>query len=89
MKCIWHKIISEDNPLVLNIPPFAKGVHKWGDARYYQDTERALFCVEQNNGKRLVKEGFVRMWNDRSIRFMIPGTIDKVTHWTNLPEPPD
>jgi hypothetical protein len=37
----------------------------------------------------MVKEGYCEWYNDYpEPRWQIPGTIDEVTHWMPLPEPP-
>jgi hypothetical protein len=36
----------------------------------------------------MVKEGYCE-WSDWGYSWRIPGSIDMVTHWTYLPEPPE
>lgn len=50
---------------------------------------RVLCACVQNSGKTMVKEGYFELYNDYpEPRWQIPGTIDDVTHWMPLPEPP-
>lgn len=50
---------------------------------------RVLCVCVQKSGKTMVKEGYCEWYNDyHEPRWQIPGTIDDVTHWMPLPEPP-
>ena len=50
---------------------------------------RVLCVCVQKSGKTMVKEGYCEWYNDyNEPRWQIPGTIDDVTHWMPLPEPP-
>jgi hypothetical protein len=50
---------------------------------------RVLCVCVQKSGKRMVKEGYCEWYNDYpEPRWQIPGTIDEVTHWQYLPQPP-
>ena len=50
---------------------------------------RVLCVCVQKSGKTMVKEGYCEWYNDYpEPRWQIPGTIDDVTHWMPLPEPP-
>ena len=50
---------------------------------------RVLCVCVQKSGKTMVKEGYCEWYNDyQEPRWKIPGTIDEVTHWQYLPEPP-
>ena len=50
---------------------------------------RVLCICVQKSGKTMVKEGYCEWYNDYpEPRWQIPGTIDEVTHWQYLPEPP-
>lgn len=50
---------------------------------------RVLCVCVQKSGKTMVKEGYCEWYNDYpEPRWQIPGTIDKVTHWQYLPQPP-
>ena len=70
------------------LPNFNDKRHKYGLRGYYTDSDRVLVCVKQKSGKRMVKEGFVRRWNDGVCFWKVPGTIDEVTHWMPLPDLP-
>ena len=50
---------------------------------------RVLCVCVQKSGKTMVKEGYCEWYNDyQEPRWKIPGTIDEVTHWQYLPNPP-
>ena len=50
---------------------------------------RVLCVCVQKSGKTMVKEGYCEWYNDyQEPRWQIPGTIDEVTHWQYLPQPP-
>lgn len=50
---------------------------------------RVLCVCVQKSGKTMVKEGYCEWYNDyQEPRWKIPGTIDEVTHWKYLPQPP-
>lgn len=50
---------------------------------------RVLCVCVQKSGKTMVKEGYCEWYNDcPEPRWQIPGTIDEVTHWQYLPQPP-
>lgn len=50
---------------------------------------RVLCVCVQKSGKTMVKEGYCEWYNDYpEPSWQIPGTIDKVTHWQYLPQPP-
>ena len=50
---------------------------------------RVLCVCVQKSGKTMVKEGYCEWYNDYpEPRWKIPGTIDEVTHWQYLPQPP-
>lgn len=61
---------------------------KWRDYKGYKSV-RVLCVCKQKSGKILIKEGFYEKWehNDEPY-WKIPGSIDSVTHWMPLPEPP-
>lgn len=48
---------------------------------------RVLCACRQKSGKVFVKEGYCEFWDD-CVVWRIPGSIDTVTHWMPLPEPP-
>lgn len=58
--------------------------------RWEKSTEsvHVLCYCKQRSGKRMVKEGSCKVYSDGTIYWAIPGTIDSVTHWMPLPEPP-
>ncbi|MEE1046511.1 MAG: DUF551 domain-containing protein [Clostridia bacterium] len=50
---------------------------------------RVLCTCRQKNGKIFVKEGYYEKWDVSTKPYWrIPGSIDTVTHWMPLPEPP-
>ena len=50
---------------------------------------RVLCVCVQRSGKTMVKEGYCEWYNDYPEPcWQIPGTIDEVTHWQYLPQPP-
>lgn len=50
---------------------------------------RVLCACKQWSGKKMVKEGYCEWWDDDCYSWRIPGSIDRVTHWTYLPELPE
>ena len=58
--------------------------------RWEKSTEsvHVLCACKQKSGKRMVKEGSCKVYADGTTYWMIPGTVDSVTHWMPLPEPP-
>ena len=48
---------------------------------------RVLCTCKQRSGKVFVKEGYC-VWDGDHVYWSIPGSIDDVTHWMPLPEPP-
>jgi hypothetical protein len=48
---------------------------------------RVLCACKQESGKVMVKEGYCEIFDDGPF-WRIPGSIDSVTHWMYLPEPP-
>ena len=52
------------------------------------DSIRVLCACVQADGKKMVKEGYCKVYSDGTIHWKIPGTIHSVTHWMHLPEPP-
>lgn len=65
-----------------DIDPFGKG--RYGGAR----SVRVLCACEQKDGRTFVKEGYYEPCGNGNIVWRIPGSIDSVTHWMPLPEPP-
>lgn len=64
------------------VDPSKKG--QWGR----QVSIRVLCACKQNSGKVMVKEGYCEFCSDNRVFWRIPGSIDYVTHWMSLPEPP-
>ena len=52
------------------------------------DSIRVLCACVQADGKKMVKEGYCKVYSDGFIHWKIPGTIHSVTHWHYLPQPP-
>ena len=63
-------------------------VPKKADSHHKPKSVRVLCTCKQRSGKVFVKEGFYELWDDNPV-WRIPGSIDAVTHWMPLPEPPD
>lgn len=82
---VGDKWVSVDERL----PEFVK-VEKYGDLGNVAKSVRVLCSCLQKDGKQMVKEGYCQRWLDGSgaVWWRIPGTINKVTHWMPLPEPP-
>ena len=58
-------------------------------SRHYSKSVRVLCVCKQKSGKVMVKEGYYETSSDgKRIYWKIPGSIDSVTHWMPLPEPP-
>lgn len=72
--------ISVDERLP-NLDPFGKG--RYGGPR----SVRVLCACKQKDGRTFVKEGYYEPCCS-GIVWRIPGSIDSVTHWMPLPEPP-
>ncbi len=56
----------------------------------YTESIRVLCACLQADGKRMVKEGYCKVYEgyEANPHWKIPGTIHSVTHWMPLPEPP-
>lgn len=68
--------------------PEVVSIHK-GYRSTIKKSIRVLCVCVQKSGKTMVKEGYCEWYNDDpEPRWQIPGTIDKVTHWQYLPQPP-
>ena len=79
-----NKWISVDERLP-EIETTEKG---WGNHRVDRSV-RVLCACKQKSGKVLVKEGYYELFDfKREPTWRIPGSIDSVTHWMPLPEPP-
>ena len=75
--------ISVDDKL-----PDVVSIHK-GYRSTVKKSIRVLCVCVQKSGKTMVKEGYCEWYNDYpEPRWKIPGTIDEVTHWQYLPQPP-
>lgn len=74
-------------PVTVRLPEIVS-THK--HYRYTTRKSIRVLCVcVQKSGKTMVKEGYCELYNDYpEPRWQIPGTIDSVTHWMPLPEPP-
>lgn len=73
--------ISVDERLP-DIDPHGKG--RYGGTR----SVRVLCACKQKGGKTFVKEGYYEPCGNGRVFWRIPGSIDSVTHWMQLPEPP-
>ena len=68
--------------------PEIVSIHK-GYRSTVKKSIRVLCVCVQKSGKTMVKEGYCEWYNDyQEPRWQIPGTIDDVTHWMPLPQPP-
>ena len=68
--------------------PEIVSIHK-GYRSTVKKSIRVLCVCVQKSGKTMVKEGYCEWYNDYpEPRWKIPGTIDEVTHWQYLPQPP-
>lgn len=75
--------ISVDDKL-----PEVVSIHKRYRSTIKKSTRVLCVCV-QKSGKTIVKEGYCEWYNDYpEPRWRIPGTIDAVTHWMPIPQPP-
>ena len=75
--------ISVDDTL-----PEVVSIHK-GYRSTVKKSIRVLCVCVQKSRKTMVKEGYCEWYNDyQEPRWKIPGTIDEVTHWQYLPQPP-
>ena len=57
------------------------------NTRWDKSTDSIRACV-QADGKKMVKEGYCKVYSDGFVSWKIPGTIHSVTHWMPLPQPP-
>ena len=74
-------------PVTERLPEIVKTKRAWRNV--YRRSGRVLCACLQEDGKRLVKEGYMEFCNDYpEPSWRIPGTIHSVTHWMPLPEPP-
>lgn len=74
-------------PVTERLPEIVSKHKRWKHT--YRKSVRVLCVCVQKDGKTMVKEGYYEFWNDYPEPYWkIPGTIDSVTHWMHLPEPP-
>jgi hypothetical protein len=66
-----------------DIDPCGKG--RYGGTR----SVRVLCTCKQRDGRTFVKEGYYEPCGNGNVFWRIPGSIDSVTHWMPLPEPPE
>lgn len=52
------------------------------------DSIHVLCACVQADGKKMVKEGYCKVYSDGYVHWKIPGTIHSVTHWAYSPQPP-
>ena len=70
------------------LPEIEGDARTWGELKIRKSVRVLCACV-QKSGKTFVKEGYCEVWGDSQRSYWkIPGSIDKVTHWMPLPEPP-
>ena len=65
-----------------DIDPYGKG--RYGGAR----SVRVLCACKQRSGRTFAKEGYYEPCGNGKVFWRIPGSVDSVTHWMPLPEPP-
>jgi hypothetical protein len=65
------------------IDPYGKG--RYGGTK----SVRVLCACKQRDGRTFVKEGYYEPCGNGHVVWRIPGSIDSVTHWMPLPEPPN
>ena len=71
------------------LPEIEDGARTWGELKIRKSVRVLCACV-QKSGKTFVKEGYCEVWGaSQRAYWKIPGSIDKVTHWMPLPEPPE
>ena len=73
--------ISVDERLP-DMEPNGKG--RYGGAR----SVRVLCACKQRSGRTFAKEGYYEPCGNGKVFWRIPGSVDSVTHWMPLPEPP-
>ena len=74
-------------PVTEGLPEKMQTQIKRGSYRYDKSV-RVLCACRQKSGKTMVKEGYCEFFNN-GVYWSIPGSIDSVTHWMPLPEPPE
>ena len=85
---IAHGVTVQEWISVKDKLPEVVSIHK-GYRSTVKKSIRVLCVCVQKSGKTMVKEGYCEWYNDyQEPRWQIPGTIDEVTHWQYLPNPP-
>ena len=85
---IAHGVTLQEWISVEDKLPEVVSIHK-GYRGTVKKSIRVLCVCVQKSGKTMVKEGYCEWYNDYpEPRWKIPGTIDEVTHWQYLPQPP-
>ena len=85
---IAHGVTLQEWISVEDKLPEVVSIHK-GYRGTVKKSIRVLCVCVQKSGKTMVKEGYCEWYNDyQEPRWQIPGTIDEVTHWQYLPQPP-
>ena len=85
---IAHGVTVQEWISVKDKLPEVVSIHK-GYRSTVKKSIRVLCVCVQKSGKTMVKEGYCEWYNDYpEPRWQIPGTIDEVTHWQYLPQPP-
>ena len=85
---IAHGVTVQEWISVEDKLPEVVSIHK-GYRSTVKKSIRVLCVCVQKSGKTMVKEGYCEWYNDyQEPRWQIPGTIDKVTYWQYLPQPP-
>ena len=85
---IAHGVTVQEWISVKDKLPEVVSIHK-GYRSTVKKSIRVLCVCVQKSGKIMVKEGYCEWYNDYpEPRWQIPGTIDEVTHWQYLPQPP-
>ena len=85
---ITHGVTVQEWISVEDKLPEVVSIHK-GYRSTVKKSIRVLCVCVQKSGKTMVKEGYCEWYNDYpEPRWKIPGTIDEVTHWQYLPQPP-
>ena len=83
-----HCVTVQERISVKDKLPEIVSTHK-GYRSTIKKSIRVLCVCVQKSGKTMVKEGYCEWYNDYpEPRWQIPGTIDDVTHWAYMPQPP-
>ena len=85
---IEHGVTVQEWISVEDKLPEVVSIHKGYRSTVKKSIRVMCVCV-QKSGKTMVKEGYCEWYNDyQEPRWQIPGTIDEVTHWQYLSQPP-